>query len=150
MVKDHVDHVVNGSSWSKGKECCLQTPTCHPLYPFAAPCLRLSFTGPYCSFVIMECNMPPTLRKEFPISPAILLRSPSFLDVLQALCWTVHPPQGTQNAPVSNICTGPGETWFELKCHVMAISFGPNDALIIGPHPLLGVLIISYRFGHNQ
>ena len=145
MIRDHVDHVVDGSSWSKRKECCLQTPTCRPLYLFATPCLRLSFTGPYCSFVIMECNTPPTLRKEFPVSPAILLRSPSFLDALQVLCWTAHPLQGTQNTPVSNICTGPGEAVIQTKMsqgHII-IWWANNTAPLTprGPYRISSVTI---------
>ena len=94
--------------WSKGKKRGFQNPTSHPLYLFSIPSLRLSFTGPYCSFVIMECRTPPTLKKELPISPAILLRSPSFFDMFQALCCLTYSYQGTKNAPADSSCVGSG------------------------------------------
>ena len=59
-----LDQVVDSLSWLKGKKCGFQTLTSHPLYLFSTHPLRLSFTGPHCSFVIMESRTPPTLGKE--------------------------------------------------------------------------------------
>ena len=119
-----------------------------PLLPFISLCHSVPSAivyRPYCSFVIMECNTPPTLRKEFPVSPAILLRSPSFLDALQVLCWTAHPLQGTRNTPVSNICTGPGEAVIQTKMSQGHIIWWANNMAPLTPRGPYRISLVTIR-----
>ena len=74
----------------EGKEVWLSNSHIPPFIPpfgYRSP-------GLIVSFVIMECRTPSTLRKELRISPAILLFSASFFDMLQALCCLTYLLQG--------------------------------------------------------
>ena len=121
-----LDQIVDSSSWSKGKKRGFQNPTSHPLYLFSIPSLRLSFTGPYCSFVIMECRTPPTLKKELPISPAILLRSPSFFDMFQDLCGLTYPQQGNTECTSRYLVHWTGQVLVPNVGEHVILSFGAN------------------------
>ena len=103
----------------------LPHPTLYISFPPPPP-VRLSFTGPYCSFVIMECRTPPTLRKEHPISPAILLRSSSFFDMLQDLCGLTYPQQGNTECTSRHLVHWTGQALVPNVGEHVILSFGAN------------------------